>query len=101
ALGGVISIITKKGEGPPKVTATVEGGSFGTFNQYGSLSGSQDRFNYSFNIGHWRSASTPVTPLELLLPGRARINDFYDNTTFSTKLGYDLTEYLTFNYVGR
>ena len=33
AIGGVISITTKKGEGPPKVTATVEGGSFQTFNQ--------------------------------------------------------------------
>ena len=39
AIGGVISIITKKGEGPPKATATVEGGSFGTFNQTASLSG--------------------------------------------------------------
>src|SRR5262249_39695207 len=52
ALGGVISIITKKGEGPPKVTTTVEGGSFGTFNQTVNLSGSQDRFNYAFNFGH-------------------------------------------------
>ena len=33
AIGGVISITTKKGEGPPKVTAMAEGGSFGTFNQ--------------------------------------------------------------------
>src|SRR3954465_11668546 len=31
AIGGVISIITKKGDGPPKATAVVEGGSFGTF----------------------------------------------------------------------
>ena len=40
AIGGVISITTKNGEGPPKVTATVDGGSFGTFNQKASLSGS-------------------------------------------------------------
>jgi len=32
----------QKGEGPPKVTATFEGGSFGTFNQKTSLSGSQE-----------------------------------------------------------
>ena len=101
AIGGVISIITKKGEGPPKVTTTVEGGSFGTFNQFGSLSGSQDRFNYSFNVGHWLSTSTPVTPLDILPPGQRRINDFYDNQTYSTKLGYDFNEYVTINYVAR
>src|SRR6202008_1376787 len=39
ALGGVISIITKKGEGPPRVTGMVEGGTFGTFNQTAGFSG--------------------------------------------------------------
>ena len=50
AIGGVISITTKKGEGPPKATATLEGGSFGTFNQTVALSGSQANFNYAFNV---------------------------------------------------
>src|SRR5208283_6019264 len=54
AIGGVISITTKSGSGPPKLTATVEGGSFGTFNQRTSLSGSQDNFNYAFNIQHFQ-----------------------------------------------
>src|SRR5882672_11511619 len=40
AIGGVISITTKKGEGPPKVYGQVEGGSFGTFNQSTGVSGS-------------------------------------------------------------
>jgi vitamin B12 transporter len=31
AIGGVISITTKSGNGPPKVTLSAEGGSFGTF----------------------------------------------------------------------
>jgi vitamin B12 transporter len=43
ALGGVISVITKKGEGPPRATGMIEGGSFGTFNQTAGLSGSQDQ----------------------------------------------------------
>src|SRR6266436_2511934 len=72
ALGGVISIITKKGEGPPKITGMAEGGSFGTFNQTASASGSEQNFNYALNIGHFRSTDTPVTPLELLPPGRFR-----------------------------
>lgn len=101
ALGGVIAITTKKGEGPPKITGTVEGGSFGTFNQTASASGSEQNFNYALNIGHFRSTDTPVTPLELLPPGRARNNDYYDNLTYSTKLGVDINRNLTFNVVAR
>jgi vitamin B12 transporter len=101
AIGGVISIITKKGEGPPKATGLVEGGSFGTFNQIASLSGGDQRGNYAFTAAHFRTASTPVTPLELLPPGQPRINDTYDNWTYSAKLGANLTEDFTLNWVGR
>jgi vitamin B12 transporter len=101
AIGGVISITTKRGEGPPKVTFQTEAGSFGTFNQSGSLSGSQDRFNYYFSVQHWQSASTPVTPLNLLQPGAQRNNDFYDNKTYSTRLGYDFTDNFSINAVAR
>jgi vitamin B12 transporter len=101
AIGGVISIITKKGDGPPRATAVVEGGSFGTFNQVASLSGGDQRGNYAFTAAHFRTASTPVTPLELLPPGRPRINDSYDNWTYSTKLGYNVSDNLALNWVGR
>ena len=101
ALGGVISIVTKKGEGPPRFTGTLEGGSFDTFNQSASASGSISRFNYSFNIAHFLVDDTPVTPLDLLPPGRKRINDSYENTTLSTKLGVDLTDAFGFDAVAR
>ncbi len=101
AIGGVISITTKKGEGPPKVTAMAEGGSFGTFNQTLGVRGSQDNFNYAFNVLHYRSSATPVTPLHLLAPGEARNNDRYDNRTYSTKLGVKLTDQLSVNGVAR
>ena len=101
ALGGVIVITTKKGEGPPKVTGMMEAGSFGTFNQTASASGSEGKFNYSLNLGHFRSTDTPVTPLELLPPGRARNNDFYDNLTYATKFGWDVSRNLEFNVVAR
>lgn len=101
AIGGVISITTKNGEGPPKITATVEGGSFGTFNQTTSLRGSQGEFNYSFNILHLQSNSVPVTPLNLLAPGEQRNNDYYNNWTYSTKLGANLSDNLAVNLVAR
>jgi vitamin B12 transporter len=101
AVGGLISIITKKGEGPPKATALVEGGSFGTFNQIAGLSGGDQRGNYSFTAAHFRTASTPVTPLELIPPDRQRINDTWNNWTYSAKLGANLTPDFTVNWVGR
>lgn len=101
ALGGVINIVTKKGAGPPRFSGTLEGGSFDTFNQTASASGSISRFNYSFNVAHFLVDRTPVTPLDLLPPGRERINDGYENTTLSTKLGLDLTDAFGVDAVAR
>jgi vitamin B12 transporter len=101
AIGGVISITTKSGSGPPKLTLSTEGGSFGTTNERASLNGSQENFNYVFNIQHFQSLSTPVTPSYDLAPGEQRNNDFYNNWTYSTKLGYNVTDNLAFNVVGR
>ena len=101
AIGGVISITTKKGEGPPKATAMTEAGSFGTFNQAAGFSGSQARFSYAFNVAHLRSTDTSVTPPELLPPGRLAIGNWYDNATYSTRLGADVSENISFNTVAR
>jgi len=101
ALGGVINVVTKKGEGPPRFTGMLEGGSFDTFNQSVSASGSSSRFHYSFNVAHVLVDDTPVTPLNLLPPGRRRINDSYENTTLSTKLGADVTDSFGFDVVAR
>ena len=101
AIGGVISITTKAGSGPPKLTFSAEGGSFGTTNERASLSGSHEDFNYVFNIQHVQSIATPVTPAYDLQPGEQAHPDFYNNWTASTKLGAKLTDTLTYNLVGR
>jgi vitamin B12 transporter len=101
AIGGAIYIVTKPGEGPPKATATVEAGSFGTFNQLGSVSGSTDGTSYAFNAEHFRSTATPVTPLDLLAPGEHRNDDAYDNQSFSTKLNTKLNDALDVGLVAR
>src|SRR5262249_43044061 len=62
AIGGVISITTKDGSGPQKLTLQTEGGSFGTQNERAGISGSQNGFSYSTSVQHFQSASTPVTP---------------------------------------
>ncbi len=101
AIGGVISIITKSGDGPAQLTANIQGGSFDTFNQAASLGGSADRFHYTASVDHIHSGETPVTPLGLLSPGEQRIDDYYDNLTASTKLGLDVTEHFDLGLVAR
>ena len=101
AIGGVIYLTTKKGEGPPKMTATLEGGSFGTFNQAVGLSGAFERFNYAFNVAHFRAGGTPVTPDSVLPPGQKRNNDFYDNLTYSGRYGIDFTDAFSVNVYSR
>ena len=91
AIGGVINVITRAGSGPMKLSASVEGGTFDSLNQTAGVSGSQEAFHYSANIAHLHSGSTPVTPLDLLAPGEQRHDDYYDNFTVSSKLGFDLT----------
>jgi len=92
AIGGVISITTKSGEGPLSLRASAEGGSFDTFNQTASLSGSEGAFHYAASVQHNHAGATPVTPPDLLLPGEIRHDDYYDNVTVSTKLGYDVAD---------
>jgi vitamin B12 transporter len=100
AIGGVINIVTKAGEGPLRLTAQAEGGSFDTFNQRASASGSLDGFHYVLTVDHVHAGSTPVTPAGLLLPGEKRNNDFYDGVQASTKLGYDVTGNFDLGLVG-
>jgi vitamin B12 transporter len=101
ALGGVISITTKKGSGPTRINAMAEGGSFKTFNQAAQISGGTDRAHYAFTASHMRVGGIPVTPLELLPPGQPRNNDSHENWTYHGKFGADLTENFSVNFVGR
>ncbi|HET7887060.1 MAG TPA: TonB-dependent receptor [Bradyrhizobium sp.] len=101
AIGGVISIITQKGEGPARWTALSEAGSFGTFNQSIGVSGSQDNVNYAASVSHVHASDIPVTPLQLLPPGQQANGNSYDNMTYSTKTGVDLSDSLTWNSVLR
>jgi vitamin B12 transporter len=100
AIGGVINIITKSGEGPATFTASLEGGSFDSFNEQAGLSGSQGDFHYVASLDHIHSGATPVTPLDFLNPGETRNDDYYDGIMASTKLGYDVVSNFDLGLVG-
>ena len=101
AVGGVISITTKKGVGAPKVSGQIEGGSFGTFNQNMQISGSQESANYFFSITHNFVKNEPVTPAYLLQPGQKAMGNYYDNWTYASKVGADLSDVLSVSLTGR
>ncbi|MBS0244339.1 MAG: TonB-dependent receptor, partial [Proteobacteria bacterium] len=102
ALGGVIVVYTKNGEkGPPVVQGLVEGGSFGTFNEAVGARGGVDRFSYAVNASHVYVGHVPVTPVEILPPGQVRVDNRFENWTYSGKFGLELSKELTFNFVGR
>ncbi|HXZ02662.1 MAG TPA: TonB-dependent receptor [Stellaceae bacterium] len=92
AIGGVINIITKQGQGPAQIRGSIEGGSFDTFNQIAGVSGSLSRFNYDVNLAHFHAGDTDVTPADLVPPGRPLNPDSYDNQSYSTKFGAGITD---------
>ncbi|NPV05076.1 MAG: TonB-dependent receptor [Syntrophaceae bacterium] len=49
AIAGTINIVTRRGEGPPKVDVGFIGGSFGSHNERATAKGSVDRFYYAVN----------------------------------------------------
>ena len=53
AIGGVVNIITKRGQGPPRGTVQVEAGTFETYREQATFSGSYKAFSYSLSGSHY------------------------------------------------
>jgi vitamin B12 transporter len=97
AIGGVINIITKRGEGPLSVRSTGRGGSFGTWRQTMSLSGGNDRAYYSF--GGAFSDTAGISQAARRLGNSER--DAYSNGTLSGRFGWTPSDLLNVDYVFR
>ncbi|MDX5591937.1 TonB-dependent receptor plug domain-containing protein [Pseudovibrio sp. SPO723] len=92
AVGGVIDIRTKRAKaGEVNHRASVEGGSYGTFNGAYGISAGFDRGQISLNAQHLRSDGFSALD-ENENPGAD--DDGYRNTTLSGRADYDLTDAL-------
>jgi vitamin B12 transporter len=85
AVGGVINIVTKRGKGTPSHSASLEGGSFSTFKETLSSSGSLNNFDYALTVS--RTDSEGISAFNK--DRGATEKDSYLNNTFSTKAGYN------------
>jgi vitamin B12 transporter len=97
AVGGVINIVTKRGKGKPTHSLAFEGGSFATFKETLSSSGSLGKFDYSASAS--RTDSEGFSAFNENRGGTE--NDGYQNTTFSSRLGYNFLEDGRIEIIGR
>ena len=97
AVGGVINIITKRGKGKPTHTFTFEGGSFATFKETLGSSGSLKQFDYSVSAS--RTDSEGFSAFNEERGGTE--NDGYQNTTLSSRMGYNFLEDGRVEFIGR
>ncbi|KAA0971691.1 TonB-dependent receptor [Aureimonas fodinaquatilis] len=97
AIGGVVNIITRRGEGVPGMSIQVEGGTRGTAAGSVSASGADDRADFFISLGGYR---TDGFSSAAQWRGNAE-RDGYRNTTAFAKLGVNPTDALRLDLVGR
>jgi vitamin B12 transporter len=80
AIGGVINIITKKGQGPLEAGLSLEGGNGQTHRQVLTLRGETGKLGYSLSAARMES------------DGFRSVNDDYRNLSTSARLDYQVTD---------
>lgn len=84
AVGGVINIVTKRGQGKPRHFLSFEAGSYSTVKGTLGSSGSLGKFDYSASASYTNSDGFSAFNEDR----GATEDDGYQNTTFSTRLGH-------------
>lgn len=87
AIGGVIAISTKRGQGAMTANASVSAGSFATFAGAVSVSGSSGAFDYALSVHGFETDGYSARE-----GAGYSEDDGYSNTTFHAVLGYALGE---------
>lgn len=91
AVGGVVNIITKSGQRGRQIRLTLDGGAQDTFNQNLSLSGADERVNFSLAAAHVNANNLATIPHDIAPLGLTE-NGSYDNRSLFGKIGINLTD---------
>lgn len=83
AMGGVINIITKRGQGAPTGYLSLSGGSFYTASEKAGISGGSEQYNYSFGVSRFDTEGFSSAGKKY---GNTE-NDGYENTSVNARLG--------------
>jgi len=98
AMGGVINIITAKGEGKPRGFLSAEGGSFNTLAERAGVSGGNRRVNYSLGVS--RYDTNGISAANDTNDGNPE-PDGYENTSVSTRVGLSPKENCDIDFILR
>jgi vitamin B12 transporter len=88
ALSGVISILTKKGNGEPLVSFAAEGGSYKSFKGALGVSGSNNALNYNFSFGRTQSEGFSAASEKY---GNTE-KDGYKGNNFASRFGFNFND---------
>ncbi len=100
AIGGVINIITKGGDGPPTVGALVEVGTQNSLTTSLNANGRYEGVGFDLTLSRISTNGFSVTPERLRPPGSGDEADGYDNLSASLALDAELTETLSASIFG-
>jgi vitamin B12 transporter len=98
ALSGVVNIITKKGQGGPKLNLSSTGGSYGTFINSAGLEGSTEKIHYSLGVNYLHSSGFSSASSEY--KGNEE-KDGYRNLSLSGRFGYRFNNNLELDFILR
>ena len=88
AVGGVIQIFTRRGDGPPRPTAHLAGGSYRSYLGSAGISGSQGGFDYAAMIGREASGGVSAVRPNDRFGNSNPDDDGYGRNFGNLKLGY-------------
>lgn len=98
ATAGVVNIITKKGGKTPEITASVEGGSYGTWKTGAHASGATDKLTYAVSGSYLSRDGFSIADKDnprIPQDGNTDEKDGYDNLTLSGNLGFEFNDDFT------
>jgi vitamin B12 transporter len=101
AIGGVVNMVTKKGEGKMNGGGFAEMGTRLETSMGGYVRGSVERFNYNVSATGLYTPGDTVVPGRFTTPGGFTDQDPYRNVTFAGRLGFDISENAQLTWFGR
>ena len=97
AIGGVVNIITKRGQGPAQARISSMGGTFGTWQESASISGGTDQYYYALSGSFFQNDGFSAADKRFGNTER----DGFRNGNLGFRGGYIFNEYVDFDVVYR